>query len=469
MTNWSTATTGINFTYVINTLNEIYSAGDIALIGRPAGRTESPVQIGSLTGWSLVATGNNHTLSIRTNNSLWAWGSNIFGQSGTNNNTQYPSPFQVGTDTVWQTITAKASSTMAIRTNGTLWGWGNNAQGQLGTGNTITYSSPVQIGALSDWQSVSAGTFHTMAIKTNGTLWAWGNNANGGLGGGTFQIQTSSPIQIGALTRWQSVSAGNQYTMAIQTDGTLWGWGNNANGQCGTSNFTTVSSPVQIGSLTEWQSVVAGNSFTIAIRTNGTLWGWGNNVSGRAGLPVNNGNYSSPTQIGTLTNWQSVATGDSHSMAVKTDGTLWGWGNNFQGQLGTGVLNNSYFSPVQIGTLTDWQRLSAGIAYTMAIKTDGTLWGWGTNQDDRLGAFQLNNRVFIKVGESSDWSKISSKNQNTLAIKTNGTLWGWGTNFSGELGLGNVTTYSRPVQIGILTNWFDAQAGTDHSIFISEL
>ena len=155
-----------------------------------------------------------------------------------------------------------------------LWAWGKNTTGQLGDGTTVNRSSPIQVGALTNWLSISAGYSHSLAIKMDNTLWAWGNG--GPLGDATI-ISKSSPIQVGSLTNWKLVKTGNNHSIAIKTDGTLWTWGANSYGQLGLGSSTDTSSPVQVGLLTDWLSIATGENHTIATKINGTVWSWGRN------------------------------------------------------------------------------------------------------------------------------------------------------------------------------------------------
>jgi len=179
----------------------------------------------------------------------------------------------------------------------------------------------MQIGALTTWVNVSIGCFFAVAIKTDGTLWAWGNNNQGQLGLGDTSYR-KSPVQVGALTGWSRVSCGFQsdggFTQAVKTNGTLWSWGWNRAGQLGlnfTNYYATISSPNQVGSLTNWSNVSCGSGHTVALKTDGTLWAWGVNNYGQLGQG-NQTNLSSPKQVGALTNWSTPSTGNYSSFVL---------------------------------------------------------------------------------------------------------------------------------------------------------
>jgi alpha-tubulin suppressor-like RCC1 family protein len=340
-----------------------------------------------------------------------------------------------------------------------LFSWGRATSGQLGTGNTTKVSSPVQVGALTNWSEVSGGeNIFAVAVKTDGTLWSWGYNNNGQLGLGNIN-QYSSPVQVGSLTNWSKIACGYSHVISIKTDGTIWGWGANAEGQLGVGDNGARSSPSQVGSLTNWSKVACGNSHTIAIKTDGTLWAWGHNNYGQLGLG-NTTFCSSPVQVGALTTWSNVACGRYHTIATKTDGTLWTWGRNGSGQLGLGDTTNRS-SPVQVGSLTTWSKVSAPTRNncSFAIKTGGTLWAWGDNYFGNLGLSDSINRSSpVQVGALTNWDTVSCGSSFCIALKTDGTLWSWGGGSGqvatdGCLGLGNTTAYSSPKQIGSLTDW----------------
>lgn len=364
--------------------------------------------------------------------------------------------------------------------NYSLYAWGRNTGSDLGLGNnSINRSSPVQVGSLTNWAQVvtantGLGVNSVISIKTDGTLWGWGSNRYGTLGLNSVSTYTFSPVQIGTLTNWATAAISNQVTLAVKTDGTLWAWGKNDVGQLGHSDTVSRSSPVQVGAGTSWSKVstaLAPNGLygsSVAIKTDGTLWSWGGNNYGQLGLNGPLSNQSSPVQVGALTTWSKLSEGSPYKsvFAIKTDGTLWAWGIGRKGGLGLGD-NESRSSPVQVGALTTWSKLSSnnanGSNLSVALQTNGTIWTWGYNSFGSLG---LNNGTSpsspTQIGALTTWTNVATNFRGGSAIKTDGTLWIWGENLYGQLGnstSGNYTQVSSPIQLGVLTNWVSAAGG----------
>jgi len=360
--------------------------------------------------------------------------------------------------------------------------WGSNTYGQLGQnvgGNPGARSSPTQVGADdAGWKTsgidqsttylTSADAAH-FAIKTDGTLWGWGNNQYGSvLGINISNGNFSSPCQIGTDTNWKTFDAGDRFMLAVKTDGTAWGWGNNAEGRLGLNDKNSRSSPTQIGTNTNWSSFSGGSQHSVGRKTDGTLWVFGNNQSvGSLGLNSNqtSASRSSPTQL-PGTNWTDKYTaGYGFTAAIKTDGTLWTWGSNSPGVLGNNVPHSdgNRSSPIQVGTDTNWLWIGyAGkTAQTVsAMKTDGTLWSWGRNANGQCGLNFSNstNPGNPALGVSSPkqvagtWDttkRVCNSDELGIGLKSDKTLWVWGRGFEGALGLnqGSTTSFSSPVQL----------------------
>jgi len=227
-----------------------------------------------------ISAGPGHTIAIKTNGSRWVWGSNFSGSLGDMWWERRLIPAQIAEATNWS---SKLSSTAAIRADGSLWAWGWNNWGQVGDGTTINRHMPTRVGVDYDWVSVSTRWNHTAAIRADGSLWVWGHNANGSLGDGTT-TDRHAPVQIRVGAEWAYISAtGHGHTLAVKTDGSLWAWGNNMNGQLGDGTTEQRNSPVRVGEANDWASVSAGGMYSVAIKRNGSLWAWGDNVHGQIG------------------------------------------------------------------------------------------------------------------------------------------------------------------------------------------
>jgi hypothetical protein len=368
-----------------------------------------------------------------------------------------------GQITLNQFYGATASIPRQLWSAGAAWTWRDS-------GSSIARSSPVQLGSDTSWgfnyKWVAPSTIHM--VKQDGTLWVSGGGGQlSGLNDTSIDTRLS-PVQVGALTNWSptnedraTVTSDNFCaTLMVKQDGTLWMWGYNTPAQggyiTGDTGVTYYSSPVQIGAVTTWTNAMGGasNSY-IARRSNGTLWSWGNGagyyapqIAQPSGI-----NYNTPTQIGALTNWgTSIALhqyGPGGALAIKTDGTLWSWGDDTNaGALAQGGSVTS--SPVQVGALTNWLVVTSSWSTTNAGKTDGTLWGWGSYTGiyygDTSGLGGAPSGSPQQIGGSTNWvsstiKRLGSSYNNRGIAKTDGTLWVTGRNNRGEHGLGDWSGY----------------------------
>ena len=335
--------------------------GELGL-GSSANSYSSPVQVGALTTWKQVSMGQANMAAIKTDGTLWTCGYGLGGSNGQGNQTGFSVPTQVGTLTNWKYVSFNTGSPGlwgAIKTDGTLWACGTGAGS--GNNNTASYSSPIQVGTATTWKQVSYGST-IGGVQTNGTLWTWGAGGSGQIGNGAF-ASYSSPIQVGTATTWKQVSIVSNTAAAIKTDGTLWTWGTGTNGQMGNGAIASYSSPIQVGSMTNWKQVTTGASWIAAIKTDGTLWVWGSNPNGELGMGTITTQYSSPIQVGALTNWKQVTSGLISVAAIKTDGSLWTWGDVQTNAAGNVIGVGYYSSPVQVGSLTNWKYVSSTLGY----------------------------------------------------------------------------------------------------------
>lgn len=384
--------------------------------------------------------------------------------------TPVAAPVAAPAHATWAAVSAGVQHTCAVKSDHTLWCWGRNYYGQLGTpfnaGNTQANPVPGQVGTGHDWVSVSAGTDHTCGIKGDGTLWCWGENSVGQIGStsnlGTY-APNPVPARVGASADWSSVAAGSDVTCGLRTNHTLWCWGSNLDGEIGSStNVGTTSpnpAPVQVGSATTWAAVSVGANHACAVRSDHTLWCWGDNAFGQLGNLTNVYTYNpnpTPAQVAPGASWALPAADANHTCATRTDHTLWCWGINWYGELGTtaNTGTDNANPPTQV-VIAGWSQPSAGASHTCSTRIDGTMWCWGLDDRGELGdgvvAGTDPNPAPAEVGTATSWSQLSTAAFSTCATRVDGTLWCWGSNLYGQLGtttnLGVDTANPTPIQV----------------------
>ena len=354
----------------------------------------------------------------------------------------------------------------------TLWTWGRNSYGRLGDNTIINRSTPVTtLAGGANWKQVSTGNSHTAAIKTDGTLWTWGSNSYGRLGDNTT-IHRSTPVTTFAGgTNWKQVSGGRQHTAAIKTDGTLWTWGRNSYGRLGDNTIINRSTPVTtFAGGTNWKQVACGYDHTTAIKTDGTLWTWGRNDYGAVGDNTIINRSTPVTTFAGGTNWKQVSGGGYHTAAIKTDGTLWTCGRNDFGALGDNTIINRSTPVTTFAGGTNWKQVAGGYRHTAAIKTDGTLWTWGSNSNGQLGDNTIINRStpVTTFAGGTNWKQVAGGGYHTAAIKTDGTLWTWGRNDYGAVGDNTIINRSTPVTtFAGGTNWKQVASAGSHTLAVT--
>ena len=354
---------------------------------------------------------------------------------------------------------------------GNLWTWGFGNYGRLGNAVVTDTSTPVTTFAGgTNWKQISGGTFLTTAIKTDGTLWVWCSAGDGRLGNAVTTGNISTPVTTFAGgNNWKEVSSGNQHTSAIKTDGTLWIWGAGSSGRLGNAVTTgNISTPVTtFAGGTNWKQVSSGSgSHTAAIKTDGTLWTWGYNTNGQLGTNDSTNRSTPVTTFSGGNNWKQISAGGAHTAAIKTDGTLWIWGAGTYGRLGNAATSDVSTPVTTFAGGTDWKQVASAGSYTAAIKTDGTLWTWGLGSSGRLGTNDTINRStpVTTFAGGTNWKQISAGGNQTAAIKTDGTLWTWGFGFYGQLGNASIT-FTNPTPVTTFaggTNWKQVSSGNNH-------
>jgi alpha-tubulin suppressor-like RCC1 family protein len=340
-------------------------------------------------------------------------------------------------------------SVMAKR-DGTVWAWGDNRQGQIGDGSWINRLSPVQVivspgVGLSGVATVGSGYQHSLAAKTDGTVWAWGNNCNGQLGNRTT-INRNRATQVSSLSGIVRVSGGKFHSMALRSDGTVWTWGANGSGQLGDGTTTQRLTPVQVSGITDVIAIASGDLFCVALKSDGTVWTWGDNSYGQLGIGSTIGGRSSPVQVTAVSGIVGIAAGLAHAVVVKNDGTVSAWGINWYGQVGDGTTVDRR-SPVLVSGVNGIIAVAASYNHTLALKSDGTCWAWGYNVWGQLGDGTIINRLSPVMISLSGSGALSAGYLHSFSLQEDGTVYSWGYNNYGQLGDGTGIIHKTPAVI----------------------
>ncbi len=348
-------------------------------------------------------------------------------------------------------IAAGRSHTSSVRNDGTVWNWGTGSNGQLGDGNSgigVGVVTPVQVAGLEGFTSIADGNGFVLALKSNGTVWGWGINNQGQLGDGTT-VERPRPVQTSGLTNVTAVAAGRFYSLALKSDGTVWIWGFSG---LGSSTAVVRTVPVQLPGITNVTALAAGSGHALMLKSDKTVWAVGTNSRGELGTGNTLG-QNLPVPVSSLTNVKSITAREEFSAAVKEDGTVWAWGGNFHGQLGPGggAMNfDPHPTPIQVtGLPSGMTAIVAGDDFCLALAGDGAVWSWGNNSESQLGQD-------LSFGQDPTPHQIPNFNgvaalaagvNHSVALKIDGSVWTWGGNSDGQLGDGTITTHLPPARV----------------------
>jgi len=350
-----------------------------------------------------IAAGNTHTTSVRNDGTVWTWGLGSQGQlgDGTSGTALNPvraiTPLQVpGIDGV----EAVEDSTgfgfvLTLKSNGTVWGWGNNFNAQLGDGTSVSRTRPVQTVGLTNVKGIAGGDVYGAAVKTDGTVWIWGAPV---LTGG-FDLFTR-PVQLSGITNVTAIAGGNRHLLMLKTDKTVWAIGANSMGQLGNGN-TNSTTPLQVTGLSNVARIAAGDEFSLALKEDGTIWAWGNNSNGQLGPGGGNTDlnpHPNPVQVTGLPGGiANISAGGAFCLALASDGTIWSWGKNSSFQLGHGSGSSTTPTPKQIPNFGNVVSIAGGLNHSVALKSDGSVWTWGLNLEGEGGDSTTNTVSAIPV------------------------------------------------------------------------
>lgn len=401
-------------------------------------------------------------------------------------------------------FTVPAGATVpAINAAGAMLSWGTNRDGELGYVSTMhgcnvpCQPAPQLVPPIKFFVAMTGGEHHTLAVKADGTVWAWGYNGYGELGNGQIQPDSNyTPGQVAGLAGVRAVAAGVKHSVALKRDGTVWTWGWNAFGQLGAPSGDDCWGdpcslrPVQVvgpngaGYLSDVVAIAAGSTHSLAVKQDGTVWAWGDNLYGELGINSGIRQSATPVQVvgpggtGFLSDIVGIASESeaNHSLAVQRNGTVWAWGSNNFRQLGQPCSNPFCQIPLPVAASSGVRTVAAGGKYSLALKWDGTVWGWGADDFGQLG-FPYNGsdpcfctNVPTQATGIAGVTAIAAGYQHSLARKRDGTLWGVGDNSHGALGLGTADLNKHPIfaQVPYLSNVTAIGAGSGTSLAIAQ-
>jgi alpha-tubulin suppressor-like RCC1 family protein len=428
-----------------NTLGQL---GDNSITSK-----RTPVSVaGTVKTFCQISAGSGHSLAIDKNGRAWSWGINNTGQLGDNSFVSKLTPVSIlGAVKTFCRISAGNSSSLAIDKNGRIWGWGNNVSGQIGNSIAVQNTPVSVLGAVKTFCRISVGSGHSLAIDKNGRVWGWGNNNSGQIGNnGT--ATGSTPVSIlGTVKTFCQIMAGNGSSLAIDKNGRVWGWGSNSFGQLGDNSITARLTPVSIlGTVKTFCQIKAGGgNYSLAIDKNGRVWGWGSNSFGQLGDNSITSKRTPVSVAGTVKTFCKIGTGNQHTLAIDKNGRAWGWGFNSGGELGDNSITQRNTPVSVLGAVKTFCEISAGASHSLAIDKNGRVWGWGFNGGGQLALTGIIS-VFTPVtitGATKTFCQISAGDGFSMAIDKNGRAWSWGNNTGGKLGINSLISQNSPVSV----------------------
>lgn len=321
---------------------------------------------------------------------------------------------------------------------GTLYCWGGNQRGRLGVGDGQNRVSPARVGNVESWVEVTTASDHSCARRNDGSVWCFGANDMGQLGSPGVN-DVLSPIAVALPERARLVSAESAFSCALLEDASLYCWGQNTEGMLGQADDYPGEdqfSPVRVSDFDDWSFVDAGQGHACALRGVGNLWCWGRNSQDQLGLgDMAAVQYRYPQRVGDADAWVEVQAGQNHSCGLQAGGSLWCWGENPFGNLGTGDLA-SQASPLRIDD-RNYSDLSLDTFHTCAIDTSSDLWCWGRNVEGQLGLGDIEDRLAPTRVATSGWVQVAVGRFHTCAKKLDDSVWCTGENVVGQLGVGD--------------------------------
>jgi alpha-tubulin suppressor-like RCC1 family protein len=461
-----------DFSQAGDTLNNIdgtntgLAATDLSDINAPAGQGGLLVEVYRCTGGGNVYESTAGVIASRTDDREVSCNNASVPQGAKGNGTGVAAVDPSGQSTFTQLDVADHYG-CGRRPNGTIWCWGENSSGQFGDGSANRSLLPIiAAGSATTWTQVTTAGATSCGRRSDGTLWCWGRNGNGQVGDNSTSTRTTPVQTSGGYTDWTNVSNGEFNVCGVRANSTLWCWGANTSGQVGDATTTARLVPtIASGGFTDWTESSIGSQFACGRRANGTLYCWGDNTFGQLGdgttFP-----RTSPTLVGGgFTDWVEVSANAYSACGRRSNGTIYCWGMNVASQVGDGTTTQRTSPTIVNGGFTDWTSLSGGYNHTCATRSNGTVYCWGANAFGQTGQSPSDavSAPTLVSGAYMDWTAVSSGRTHTCGLRQSGRPWCWGANSSTQLGNNVSLTRTAPEQLGAATDWTQITNGRYHA------
>ncbi|HUA65491.1 MAG TPA: LamG-like jellyroll fold domain-containing protein [Alphaproteobacteria bacterium] len=366
--------------------------------------------------------------SVRRDTELFVW---VLAQSGSNTVQTNFTEFVDLTGGVTPMLAVGGERIMELFPTGDLVSWGGNRHGELGDFTYLDSTNPVHVVGLTNLIKIASGLNHSLALDSRGIVWAWGENGSGELGAGGAEDSSNLPGRVPGITNAVAIAAHGYFnggdpglSLAVAADGTVWAWGTG-------NGYWVGPSPVQITGASNMVSVAVGAGHALALKDDGTVWAWGRNTEGELGNGTRD-DSTGPVQVIGLSHIVAICAGDYFSLALDTNGVVWAWGDNNEGQLGNEGTETESDVPVRVTGVTNVRAIAAGVAHSLALDNSGRLWAWGDDSAGQLGdgGSVGSTELPIPILQLSNVVAVAAGSDASVALDGDGNVWQWGSSDS---------------------------------------
>ena len=426
--------------------------------GVTTGGNPAPTDVSGLNNITAIAIEQYGCLALDTSQNVWFWGNNTNGQLGDASSNSYKIPTQVSGLTNITAIAIGQYGCLALDASKNVWFWGYNTKGQLGSGASNTYYAATPVSGLTNITAIAISTNGCLALNTSQKVKFWGNNSTGQLGNTTTTPSICTPTDVSGLSNITSIAIGTNGCLATDVNQNIWFWGNNTNGQLGNVGWVSTSSryyaPTLISGETNITTIAIGLNACLSLNTNQTVKAWGNNTNGQIGNGGSNNIYLTPTPFSGIDNPTAIAISSNGCVSLDARQKVKFWGRNSAGQVGNGLPSSvMYYAPIDVSGLSNITAIAIGQSGCLALDTRQKVKFWGNNGQGQLGTgVSTGNLTPTDVSGLSNISAIAISDTGCLALDNSNNVWFWGKNNNGQLGDASSNSYRIPTPVSGLSN-----------------